>query len=105
MTGAVGPGRDPATVGQRLEVPADRRLGKLHDSTKLGHRELMPVEEQQEPASRGVRERGEVVVDGGGGLAHGVLLYPLIRMEGYHKPASRGSSSGTGCRETSSVEA
>jgi hypothetical protein len=42
----------------------------------------MPIEEQQQPASRGVRERREVVVNGQGALAQGVLIYPLIRMEG-----------------------
>jgi hypothetical protein len=40
----------------------------------------MPVEQQQEPASGRIRQRGEVIVNGRGGLAHAVLY---IRQSGW----------------------
>jgi hypothetical protein len=35
------------------------RLGQLHDAAELGHGQLVPVEQQQDPAARRIRQRGE----------------------------------------------
>ena len=67
---ALGARRNPAAVGQRLQVAADRRLRELHDAAELRHRQLVPVEQQQDAAARRVGQRGEVVEDGGGASVH-----------------------------------
>ena len=66
---------------QRLQVPADGRLRQLHDAAELGHRQLVPVEQQQHAAPRRVGERGEMVEDGGG--ARPFIRYN--RIKGYTK--------------------
>ena len=63
-------------------MAADRGLRKLHDPAQLRHRQFVAIEEQQEPAAGGVRQRGEVVEDGGSALTHWQSIYPSIRMEG-----------------------
>ena len=40
VAGALGARRDPAAVGERLQVAADRRLRQLHDGAELGHGQL-----------------------------------------------------------------
>src|ERR1051325_2307846 len=82
MTGPVCARTHPSAVGQRLQMAADGRLRKLHDSTKLRDGELMSVQQQEEAAAGRIRQRGEMIVDGRGGLTQGDLIYPLIRMEG-----------------------
>ena len=57
VAGAFGARRHPAAVGQRLEVPADRGLRQLDDAAQLGHRQLVPIEQQQHPAARAVGQR------------------------------------------------
>ena len=77
--GAVAPRRHPAGVRQRLQVPADRRLRQLQHRAELRHRQLVPLEDEQHAAARRVRERRQVVEDGGVGTS----FYPYIRMETY----------------------
>ena len=48
VAGAFGARRDPAAVGQRLQMAADRRLRQLHDAAQLGDGQLVPVEQQQD---------------------------------------------------------
>jgi len=48
---------DPASVGQRLQVAADRRLRQLHDPAQLGDRQLVAIEQQENAAPRRVRKR------------------------------------------------
>ena len=57
--------RDPPGVGQRLEVPADRGLRQLQHGAQLGDRQLMRLEQQEQPVTRDVGQCREVVEDGG----------------------------------------
>ena len=75
--GAVAPRRHPVGVRQRLQVPADGGLRQLEDRAQLRHRQLVALEEQQHPAARRIRERGQVVEDRAG--QHGLS----IRKSGY----------------------
>ncbi len=79
---ALGARRDPAAVGQRLEMPAHRGLGQLQHGAQLRHGQLVTVEDQQEAAARRVRERREVVVNGGR------AIHPCNRMKGYNERQS-----------------
>ena len=63
--GAVAARRDPARVRQRLQVPADGRLRQLQHGAQLGHRQLVPLENEQHPAPRRIRQRGQVVKNRG----------------------------------------
>ena len=63
---AFGARRNPAGVGEGLQMPADRRLRELHDAAQLRHGQLVPVEQQQNAAARRIGERGEVIEDGRG---------------------------------------
>ena len=78
--GSVAAGDDPSVVGEGLEVAADRGLRELQDRAELRDRELVAVEEEQDPAPRHVGEDGEAVEDGGlGGGGH------YIRVSGYNE--------------------
>ena len=85
---AFGPGGHPAGVRQGLEVPADRRLGELQHTTELGDGQLVPVQQQQRAAARGLGERAQLVEDrrrrAGGD-------HSSSRMEGYIDPDGRSS--------------
>ena len=61
VAGAFGPRRHPARIGQRLQMTADRRLRQLHHGAELRHRQLAAVEQEQQPAARGVGQRGEMI--------------------------------------------
>jgi hypothetical protein len=61
--GALGTRLNPALVGQGLEVPAHGALRQLQRRAQLAHGELVPVEQQQQPAPGGVGERAEAVED------------------------------------------
>ena len=65
VAGAFGARRDPSGIGECLQVAADRRLRKLHDAAQFRHGELVPIEQQQNPAARGVGQGGQVVENGG----------------------------------------
>ena len=56
---------------------SDLGLRQLHDAADLGNGELVPFEEQQDAAARGVSQRGEVVENCGSSI------HPLNRMKGY----------------------
>ena len=73
--GPVPPGRDPAGVGQRFQVPADGGLRQLEDRAQLRHRQLVPFEHEQHPAARGIGQRRQVVED--------CRFHPYIRIECY----------------------
>jgi hypothetical protein len=57
-------------------VPAHGALWKLHCGAQLADGQLVPVEQQQQPAPGGVGKRREAVEEGAG------LYHPCIRMEG-----------------------
>jgi hypothetical protein len=67
---ALGSRADPPGIGQGFQMAADRRLGQLHDAAELGHGQLVPVEQQQDPAAGRIGQRGEVVEDCGGPAIH-----------------------------------
>ena len=54
---------DPVRISQRLQMPAHRGLRQLKDRAELRHRQLMPIQQEQHPAPRGVREDRQVVED------------------------------------------
>ena len=72
-------------------MPADGRLRELHDGAELRHRQLAPIEQQQDPAPRGVGQRGQVVED-----LRCAAIHPLSRMIGYHEMARAGQGGGAG---------
>ena len=47
---------DPALVGQDLQVAADRGLRQLQDVAQLGHAQLVPLQQAQQPQAGGVGE-------------------------------------------------
>jgi hypothetical protein len=79
---AVAARREPAGVGEDLEVPAHRRLRQLHDGAQLGHRQLMALQQEEQPRADGIGEGREAVVEGG-------VFHPYIRMKGCSFAAPR----------------
>jgi len=59
------PARQPALVGQDLQVPAHRRLRELEDVAQRGHPELVALEQAQQPEPRGVGEGLQAADEGG----------------------------------------
>ena len=57
-------------------MPAHGALRELERAAQLPHRQLVAVEQQEEPAPGGVGERREAVEEGAG------LYHPYIRMKG-----------------------
>ena len=53
----------PPVIGERFEMPAHGRLRQLQDSAQLGNGQLMPIEEQQDPAARRIGQRGQMIED------------------------------------------
>ena len=45
-------------------MPTDRALRQLQCRTQLAHRQLLALEDEQEPTASGVRQLVEPVVDG-----------------------------------------
>src|SRR5690606_21794012 len=62
-TRAVRTHGDPPLVGQDLEVTADRRLRELEHRTQLAHRQLVTLEDAEEPRPRRVGQRRQPVED------------------------------------------
>src|SRR5207244_1046376 len=73
------------------EVATNGGLRELHDAADLAHGELGVLEQQQDPAARGVGERAETIEDYRG-ASH---LY--IRIDGYYdRPGILSTLPGTG---------
>src|SRR5690349_24027993 len=70
-TGALAARDDPTFVAQNLEVPTDSRLRKLEHCAQLPDHELSAIEQQKNPAARGIGERADTVEDGDGHEASG----------------------------------
>jgi hypothetical protein len=58
-------------------MPAHRRLRELHDAAQLRHGQLVPIEQQQNPAAGRVGQRREMIEDG-----RGAAIHPYNRMKG-----------------------
>lgn len=54
MGGAVAAGANPAEVGEHFQMPADGGLGQLENVAKLGHAELLTIQDVQNPQASGV---------------------------------------------------
>ena len=65
VAGAFGARRNPAAVGQCLQMAAHRRLRQLHDAAELRDGQLVAVEQQQQAAARGVGQGRQMVENRG----------------------------------------
>ena len=76
----------PALVGQDLQVPADRGLRELQDVAQLGHPQLVPLQQAQQPQAGGVGQdlHPGQRASGRRGRSAGTALgsHHLIRMKG-----------------------
>jgi hypothetical protein len=64
-TGSLGARRGPTGIGEDAQVPAHRALRELQRLRELADHELMAIEGEQQPAARGISQRGESVVNEG----------------------------------------
>ena len=63
-----------AVVGQNPQMAADRRLRELEDGRELRHRQLVAVEEEEEPGADGIAQGAEAGED------RGRFCHPFIRI-------------------------
>ena len=75
ITRAVFAAHDPTGVRERAQMAAHRALGELESRAQFADREFVPLEDEQEPGTNRVGERGEAIEDR-------VFLHPYIRMKG-----------------------
>src|SRR4029453_13218004 len=72
MARALGTRFNPSAVDQCLQVPADRRLRKLHDVAQLRNRQLVTVEQQKQPAPCRARQCRGGIGGGWGPAVHSI---------------------------------
>ena len=85
---AIAPRLHPAFVGERLEMPADRRLRQLQHRAELRDRELVTLEQRQHAAAHGIGQARPCVSRSEAERAHLVS----IRISGFNGRSSARAS-------------